>query len=154
MNTYLIEHEGRTFTPDGEIPAMAAPGDRLGCGHTRPRARGCIFPGYVIRDNGRTMCRWCANRAAVRDFRRGDAYVGYLAGRNPRHVTSWLGAPLCRITRQHTSDRIWMPGGYGSYRIVTVRATAADGSHWYGRGTDNDQIIRLRRCKSTPRWDR
>jgi hypothetical protein len=154
-NVYPVTHADRTFTPGGEIPELAEPGTRLDCGHRRPRrSEPCsVFPGYVIR-HGRTMCRWCANRAELRDFRRADRHVAYLTGQHPRYVTGYLGVQLARITRHEVSRRIWMPGGWGSYRLVTIRAEDSAGGQWYGRGTDSNCIIRLRRFTGTPRWDR
>jgi hypothetical protein len=141
VNSYPVVHEGRTFTPDGAIEPMARPGDRLGCGHRAPRKTDRIFPGYVIR-RGRTMCAWCAGRAEQRDFRRSAAYTGYLG---KHQVTTWLGAPLARITSVHSYERFTPTGGW--YEAIYVQATGPDDSRWHGRSSSGTCLVTLRRCK-------
>jgi hypothetical protein len=150
--TYLLQHEGRTFTPDGEIPAPVVR-SVLNCGHP-PREPGSITAGYALIMGSYTVCYDCMDEWE-RSFMAGmPAFTCYWPGAigqritsEPLWLTTWTGGTLARITRCTRSRRIWMPTG-GTYRRVDIWATAPDGSRWYGHGTDSHNLITIRRIKT------
>jgi hypothetical protein len=139
--TYPVTFAGAVCTPDGEVPPAPRDG-HLNCGHRAPAGDGLTL-GYGHVPGGYTACYPCLAEWERSWFTTAPAYAGYLTS-GSREFTTWAGAILATVTRVTTSRTHRTPTG-GQYRIRVVEATAPDGSRWHGRGSDQHDLITLRR---------
>lgn len=139
--SYPITHDGRTFTPDGEI---TAPGTRgvLNCGHA-PGPASRITPGYALIMNY-TVCYACMDAWERSFMANSHAWTGYVSTA-ARAVTTWTGGQLAVITSIRYSRPLWS-SWCGTWRHMYVRAITPDGARWHGHGSDAKDLITLHRC--------
>lgn len=138
MLAYPFVYNGRTFLPGGEVPALTS--QRLNCGHDAVPEGSC--PGWYIDDYGYTWCQACAHQIETAEFAQADAYTAYLG---PHLITTGAGTILAIITSERKSEHYTPTGGW--YMRYDVRATAGDGSRWYGRSSNGTCLITLHRAK-------
>jgi hypothetical protein len=147
--SYSITHEGRTFTPDGEI-TPPDPSPVLNCGHA-PRPASSITPGYALIMGSYTICYDCMDEWERSFMASARAYTGYVeygpAGVPLRKFTTWTGGQLATITSIGYSRPMWSPYP-GTWRHMYVRAVTPDGARWHGHGSDSKNLITLHRCKN------
>lgn len=128
------------------LPSPAV-GDTLSCGHvlTPPAS---IGTGYARTQDERTLCYPCADTAERADFLNPatSVYPAYVNS-EATQVTTWTGGMLGRITSYGVGTLRTTPTG-GRYRTRTLRVTAPDGSAWHASGSDNYDVITLRRLTS------
>lgn len=141
--TYPITHEGRMFTPDGEITLAEPAPQMLNCGH-RPAPATRVSPGYALVMDY-TICYPCMTDWEKSFFAEANVFTGYLDER-AHAFTTWTGGHLATVTSVTTSRRIYPRGGF-PYRLRYVRAVTPDGSRWHGVTGDDDDLITLRRSK-------
>jgi len=116
--------------------------ETLDCGHPESD-HDPITSGYGIDHDGKRHCYACCHArelAYMAEHGRIDAYLSC----DGRAITMWPGLALARVTAEWETSA----GGFARGTQVTrVRATAADGTRWYGRGPGRGMYIRLRRAK-------
>jgi hypothetical protein len=71
-----------------------------------------------------------------------DRYFAYVSG-DGRELTTWPGETLARVVQERPC-RFSMTGTRG----ISVRAVAADGAVWYGRGAGRHMAISIKRARA------
>lgn len=92
-------------------------------------------------DVNHVACYTCADVRERRDMASAERFVAYLSS-DGRRVTSWSGGTLADVV---WSRGVRMPGFGGGDAATFIRARAADGSTWSGRGPGRGMYVRLRR---------
>jgi hypothetical protein len=100
-----------------------------------------IATGYGTDKDENRHCYACCENRESRAFEASDAYCCYLSS-DGRTATTWTGGKLAAVTSERTTR-----AGYCG-ETVYVRATAPNGSRWYGRGGGRGMYLRLRRYKA------
>lgn len=115
-------------------------GTVLGCGHplVKPDHLGT---GYVRTANDFTMCYLCADEHDRSAMANANEHFGYLSS-DGKHITTWTGGELAKIIGHGVAPNGW----YGS-DIHFIRASAPDGSEWYGRNGGEGMVIKIKRAK-------
>jgi hypothetical protein len=115
------------------------------CGHTVTPVPGSVGTGKATDPNtGKTMCYPCAEAAEREAIKTADVYTAYVTNDGKR-LTTWTGAELAKITNLATGSKVHTKNGW--YCMRTVHATTPDGATWYGRGSDDADVITIRRNK-------
>jgi len=136
MLAYAIEHEGRTFTPDGAVALTGAAIEAHNAEIERLELEAwshkpSTFAAYVTNNPA-----YVPSRAELDGL--------HCGGNGPtRILTTWTGKRLGYVLsyRVHRNN-------FGA-RIASVRVRGTNGANYYGRMShDWSQLIRLRRCKS------
>lgn len=110
----------------------------LDCGH-EPTPSAGIGTGYATTVDGKTSCYGCAEAQERTEFARADRYTAYVSA-DGRHLTTWTGAILARVTRLHTSKR--------AHKTYVNATDILTGTEWTGVGPlDNGTYVNLRRTK-------
>lgn len=98
--------------------------------------------GYAtLRDTNERICYPCADTSERLAMRKDRKVFAYLSD-DQRHVTTWTGGTLARVT--------WVsaPRHVGFGRRIYVNAIDATGQKWHGSGpADNGTHVRLTRTK-------
>lgn len=114
--------------------------DTLDCGHAAAPTR--LTPGYATTSDGRTVCYPCADELTRADIATSRVFGAYVAA-DGRHVTTWTGGLLARIT-EHGYSRA---AGFG-HGLHYYRARTPDGRVWHGRnGEGAGMYITMREVK-------
>jgi hypothetical protein len=136
----LIQHEGKVFSPDGQVQAGTA--DLLDCGHKRPpvSTNSCAVPwGIVNTERGPAeYCLDCCLALELEAVKRLPIWQGYY-NLKERKITDWHGGQVMRITYHNTYRHNF--GG----RFVSLEAIDKQGQGWYGRASDNWDVITMHR---------
>lgn len=120
------------------------------CGHTYdPPGPNGGASGYAVTLEGATLCYDCADNLERVDMATHDDMFAYVAG-DGRHITTWTGGQLARVTSESRPDIRHTPTG-GRYETIYYVAVAADGSVWRGRGPGRGMYVRLKRAAKSPR---
>lgn len=114
----------------------------LDCGHTPTEPHSSITNGIAYAQDGRSMCYACADREQRERVTTDDKIFGYVSG-DERAITTWTGGELMKVTEMGKSRSGWY-----SSEIFYIRATAPDGSHWYGKNGGSGMCITMKRAKS------
>jgi hypothetical protein len=123
----------QSFTPDCGHPVSPAPGD--------------IGTGYATSaKTGKTMCYPCADASEREAIKTADVFVAYVSADRKR-ITTWTGGELAEVTSHVLGKKIRTSEGW--YRVRAVTAVTPDGAEWYGRGSDNADVITIRRKKGS-----
>ena len=77
------------------------------------------------------------------EFARADAYSAYV-NTQTREITTFPGRKLATLTNTQHGPWRYTPTG-GVYKMRYVQAIAPDGSHWHGAGSDEWDLVTLRR---------
>jgi hypothetical protein len=93
-------------------------------------------------ESGHFVCYACSEIRERADFANANRYAAYLSSDGGR-VTTWTGGMLATVTNE-TKRRV----GFGTDGRTYIRATASDGSQWYGNGPGRGMFLRLRRKAS------
>lgn len=117
------------------------------CGHTVTPVPGSVGTGKATDPaTGRTMCYPCAEAAEREAIKTADVYSVYLTSARPNVVTTWTGAVLGTVTSWSRGAKQYSKNGPYRMQMITVRTP--DGAEWYGRGSDDTDVITIRRRKS------
>jgi hypothetical protein len=124
----------------------------LDCGH-EPTRGASPGTGSATDAQGATMCYGCAEAREIEAFAKAGSmfthggmpprFTGYVSGDN-HHFTTWTGATLGRVTSYRVGRWQFTPSG-GAYRLRYVTVTAPDNSVWSGQGSNDHDVITLRR---------
>ncbi|REF00499.1 hypothetical protein DFJ69_6043 [Thermomonospora umbrina] len=124
----------------------------LDCGHPPTATRYAFTNGVARTAGGWTMCYRCAYDDQVVDLLVRDSIYAYIASGPSHHlgpgggrlkVTTWpsevLGTVLCLHFSRPRCSR------HGDWRMRYIRVRDLHGQMWAGRGSDQYDVIRLRR---------
>lgn len=127
---YGFEYKGRVYTPDGTAVTPTQNASRNAALEQRELADWDMRPRTAI-----GYFRFPASSATV--YR--EMFYPRIAG---ARVTTWLGAPLGRIT----DARVYRHGLGG--RFVALRVAGSNGAVYHGRASwDNGTVITLHRVR-------
>lgn len=116
------------------------------CGHLVTPTPGSVGTGKATDPTtGRTMCYPCAEASEREKIKTADVFTAYISA-DGRKLTTWTGGELGTVTSLTRGRKIYTKNGSHRLRSVTVRTP--DGAEWYGRGSDNADIITIRRKKA------
>ncbi len=121
--------------------AKAAETTILDCGHVES-PHSDITRGYGTDSAGKRHCYACCQKADLATMAETGRIAAYLSS-DGKSITNWPGLPLMHVTAEWETSA----GGFARRTQITrVRATAADGSKWYGRGPGRGMYIRMHRA--------
>lgn len=123
--------------------------ETLSCGHTPTRDKNSIGSGYETVEDGRKLCYPCADEAQRELIKTADVFVGYIASNNPFIFTTWTGGELGKVVACTVSRRRYTQ--HTSYRMRSITVQTPDGALWYGRNSDQHDVITIRRSKARGR---
>jgi hypothetical protein len=116
------------------------------CGHTVTPTPGRVGTGTATDPKtGRTMCYPCAEASERDAIKTADSHTGYVSDDGKQFAT-WTGGELGKITSIVRGARQY--GKDGPYRMRTVYVTTPDGARWFGRGSDDVDLITVHRLKT------
>ena len=120
-------------------------GTAVGTGYaTVPGPSGKLWDGNEVANDVRYVCYPCADvreRNDLAALKPGEAFGAYLAA-DGKHLTTWTGGVLARITSETTSRT-----GFHGTKLTHIQAVTPDGKRLHGKGSGRSMFIRIRAAK-------